>query len=88
MKNKIDVVNIAPSWRGMARTMVLLIQEGTTAEARKTGYDELDRMAQLADQRNEMAELLADIVKMNPRMFKLMKTKAARLLAASMKEAR
>lgn len=47
-KQKIETVDITPSWRGILPGLIMLIENGTF-EGQKIAREELNRMAALAD---------------------------------------
>lgn len=44
------VIDITPTWQSLIRALVLLATQGETAEARETAWQELDRLAKIADE--------------------------------------
>ena len=42
-------IDLTPTWRGIAPVLFRIIRDAETPEALRTGYDELLRMAALAD---------------------------------------
>lgn len=44
-----DTIDMTPTWRGIAPVLFRLIRDAETHEALRTAYDELLRMAALAD---------------------------------------
>lgn len=47
--SKVTTIDITPTWVEILPSLIALVRDGATAEARKVGEDELRRMARLAD---------------------------------------
>lgn len=77
-------IDMTPTWvEAIGIFKVLLSETLGTVETKKTAWEEIGRMALAADQRNDMAKLLAEIMTMNPRTVKLMQAKAKKALIAA-----
>jgi hypothetical protein len=53
-KTIVETIDVTPTWSGVLPLLLLVLREGTTAQARKAAEDELKRMAHLADVAVEM----------------------------------
>lgn len=59
MEGEIRTVDLTPTWSNIVPMLVLLIEHGNS-EGRRTAWDQLYKMARLADERNEMARMLPE----------------------------
>jgi hypothetical protein len=49
MAKRIETIDMPPTWSGVMPMLLAAYSEGTTATARSTAFEELKRMAELAD---------------------------------------
>jgi len=49
MNDEMRTIDVTPTWRGLLPALIELAHNGTSFEARQTAWDELCRMADIAD---------------------------------------
>ena len=53
-------IDLTPTWEEILPALIRLFVDGTTLEARQTAYEELTRMARLADKQVAHAKFLRE----------------------------
>jgi hypothetical protein len=60
MENTMQTIDLTPTWEGILPAMLTLYAEAETIEAKQTAYEELTRMARLADKQVAQVKALRE----------------------------